>query len=78
MAYTTVMTTLTRLFVKGVLVRRKVERKFLYRPCFTGEEWHKRIAMEAAVSFLSTPDTSRDLLMSCLQEAIGEKSADHQ
>jgi len=69
-AYTTVMTTLARLFVKGVLTRRKVDRKFVYRPRFTAEEWHRRAAMEAALRFLSTPDTSHELLLSSLKKAL--------
>ena len=73
-AYTTVMTTLARLFMKGVLTRRKLDRKFLYRPRFTAEEWHKQVAMEAALCFLSTPDTSHELLMSCLKKAIALQS----
>ena len=69
-AYTTVMTTLARLFAKGVLTRRKVDRKFLYRCRFTEEEWRRKAAMEAASRFLSTPDVSRELLMSCLRHVI--------
>lgn len=70
MAYTTVMTTLTRLYTKRLLKRRKVERKFLYRPRFRAEQWRKQAAMEAAIRFLGTPGASRELLMSCLQDAI--------
>jgi len=32
LAYTTVMTTLDRLFKKGILARRKAERAFVYSP----------------------------------------------
>jgi predicted transcriptional regulator len=74
-AYTTMMTTLTRLFLKGLLTRRKVDRRFVYRPSFTAEEWHRRAAMQAALCFLSTPDTSQDLLLSCLQEALALQGA---
>jgi predicted transcriptional regulator len=69
-AYTTVMTTLARLFSKKILTRRKVDRMFLYRPRFTPEEWRRRVAMQAAVFFLNTPNTSHEFLMSCLSEAM--------
>src|SRR5258706_4136748 len=38
-AYTTVMTTLDRLFKKGLLERRKAERAFVYAPRFSRQEW---------------------------------------
>ncbi len=73
-AYTTVMTTLARLFTKGVLQRRKLNRKFLYSPRFTVEEWQEHAAREAATRFLSTPYTSPELLISCLREAIAQRA----
>ena len=38
LAYTTVMTTLDRLYKKGLLERRKEERAFLYLPRFSRSE----------------------------------------
>ena len=38
LAYTTVMTTLDRLFKKGLLKRRKVDRAFLYSAALTQPE----------------------------------------
>jgi len=73
-AYTTVMTTLARLSAKGVLTRRMVDRKFLYRSRFTEEEWRKEAAMQAAVRFLGTPTVSREVLMSCLRQVIALQS----
>ena len=69
-AYTTVMTTLTRMFTKGLLCRRKSDSKFIYYPRFTAEEWKRYAAQEAAMRFLSTPHTSRELLVSCLEKAM--------
>ena len=72
-AYTTVMTTLTRMSTKGVLRRRKVNSRFLYSPRFTAEEWKNYAAREAVVRFLSTPHTSRELLVACLGEAMAQQ-----
>src|SRR5277367_2108872 len=44
LAYTTVMTTLERLFKKGLLERRKLGRAFLYTPGLTRVEWEQRRA----------------------------------
>jgi predicted transcriptional regulator len=40
-AYTTVMTTLDRLFRKGLLTRRKSGRAYLYSPRMTREEFER-------------------------------------
>jgi predicted transcriptional regulator len=46
-AYTTLMTTMDRLFHKGVLSRQKVSRAFLYEPKFTEREQVLDIAATA-------------------------------
>jgi predicted transcriptional regulator len=71
-AYTTVMTTLERLFKKGLLTRRKLGRAFLYAPALTREEWERRRAGSLVASFLGGPQPSRELLVSTLLEAVGE------
>ncbi|HYL77658.1 MAG TPA: BlaI/MecI/CopY family transcriptional regulator, partial [Bryobacteraceae bacterium] len=72
LAYTTVMTTLDRLFKKGLLHRRKSERAFLYSARFTRREWEQRRAGELLAGFLAGPKPASDLLISCLLEAAGE------
>jgi predicted transcriptional regulator len=67
LAYTTVMTTLDRLFKKGLLERRKSERAFVYCPAYTRPQWEQRRAGE----FFAT--LSPDLLVSCLVDAVGER-----
>ncbi len=47
LAYTTVMTTLDRLFKKNLLSREAEGRAFRYAPRFTREELHREIAGEA-------------------------------
>jgi predicted transcriptional regulator len=72
LAYTTVMTTLERLFKKGLLERRKSGRAFLYTPGFTRIEWEQRRAGDLISTFLSGPDPSREALVSCFLDAVGQ------
>ena len=44
LAYTTVMTTLDRLYKKGLLSRRKIGRAFFYRTALSREEFHGEMA----------------------------------
>jgi len=71
LAYTTVMTTMDRLFKKGVLNRRKCERAFLYSPRLSRSEWEHQRTGDFVAGFLSE-HPSRDLLISCLVEAVGQ------
>ena len=43
LAYTTIMTTLDRLFKKGMLDRRKVGKAFFYRARMDEKEYHERL-----------------------------------
>ena len=70
LAYTTVMTTLDRLYKKGLLTRRKSERAFVYSAALTREEWEQKRAGDFVAGFLSP-----ELLVSCLVEAVGEYDA---
>jgi predicted transcriptional regulator len=69
LAYTTVMTTLDRLYKKGLLERRKVERAFVYAPAMTRAEWERKRVSE----FLA--ESRSELLISCLVDAVGEHDA---
>lgn len=73
LAYTTVMTTLDRLFKKGLLERHKQERAFAYVPCFSRLEWEKKRAEHLVAGFLAGPQQSRELLISCLLDAVGQQ-----
>jgi predicted transcriptional regulator len=72
LAYTTVMTTLDRLFKKGLLERHKQERAFAYSPCLSRAEWEKKRAEHLVAGFLAGPQQSRELLISCLLDAVSE------
>jgi predicted transcriptional regulator len=71
LAYTTVMTTLDRLYKKGLLERRKSERAFLYSARFSRAQWERKRAGELMAGLLGGPDGGRGLLISCLVDAVG-------
>lgn len=67
LAYTTVMTTLDRLYKKGLLTRFKSDRAFIYSTALTREEWDRKRTGAFVAGFLSP-----ELLVSCLVEAVGQ------
>jgi len=73
LAYTTVMTTLDRLFKKGLLDRRKLDRAFLYSTRFSRAQWEQKRAGDFMAGFLTGPKPGREMLISCLVEAAGEQ-----
>ena len=75
LAYTTVMTTLDRLYKKGLLDREKSERAFLYSPTLSSEEWERRRAGDLVAGLLAGPEPSRELLLSSLVDAVGQHDA---
>jgi predicted transcriptional regulator len=75
LAYTTVMTTLDRLYKKGLLERRMPERAFLYSARMSREEWERTRAGSLVADFLAGPPPARDLLLSSFLEAVGEHDA---
>lgn len=74
LAYTTVMTTLDRLFKKGLLQREKFERAFVYLPGLTRLQWQRRRAGEFLASFFS--GARPDALISTLVDAVEEYDAE--
>lgn len=75
LAYTTVMTTLDRLYKKGLLERRMPERAFLYSARWTREEWERQRAESLVAGFLGGPNPSRELLLSSFLDVVGEHGA---
>lgn len=75
LAYTTVMTTLDRLYKKGLLERRMPDRAFIYSARFTHAEWERLRAENIVAGFLGGPHPSRELLLSSFLEAVGEHDA---
>lgn len=52
LAYTTVMTTLDRLYKKGLLTRQKEGNAFIYQPAMTRDQYHRRIVEETVSGLL--------------------------
>lgn len=75
LAYTTVMTTLDRLYKKGLLIRRMRDRAFLYSVLLSRQEWESRRAESLVAGFLCGPHPSRELLLSSFLDAIGQHDA---
>ncbi|HEY4355022.1 MAG TPA: BlaI/MecI/CopY family transcriptional regulator [Acidobacteriaceae bacterium] len=77
LAYTTVMTTLDRLFKKGLLQRVKHDRAFLYSPAISPNDVESGRALALLQRFFSNAPPSKDavgnkdMLLSCLVDAIG-------
>jgi predicted transcriptional regulator len=61
LAYTTVMTTLDRLFRKKLLGRRKSGRAYIYSPRITCQEWKDKVARDVVVA-VSESDTKKTIL----------------
>jgi predicted transcriptional regulator len=72
-AYTTVMTTMDRLFKKRLLSRRKVGRAFLYRAAATRKELEGAVASELVTSLLQHPDGEALPILSLLVDAVSER-----
>ncbi len=75
LAYTTVMTTLDRLYKKGLLNRHLQDRAFAYSARFSQQEWERRRAESIFARFLAGTPASRDLLLSSFLDAVGEHDA---
>jgi len=75
LAYTTIMTTLDRLYKKGLLNRHLQERAYLYSARCTREEWELQRAESLLAGFFAGSNPSTDLLLSSFLEAVSEHDA---
>lgn len=73
-AYTTVMTTMDRLYKKGLLDRFAEGRAFRYTPRLTSEELQRGAAIDGIRQLLGSGDTS-SLPLSYLVEALSAHDA---
>ncbi len=71
-AYTTVMTTLDRLYKKGFLDRRKEGRAFLYSPRFTPQELERGLAEDVIGSLLDTATENVEPMLACIVDAVSD------
>ncbi|HKH98232.1 MAG TPA: BlaI/MecI/CopY family transcriptional regulator [Candidatus Sulfotelmatobacter sp.] len=74
LAYTTVMTTLDRLFKKNLLTREAEGRAFRYTPRLTREEMHQEAAGEVFRQLLDASPAA-SLPLSYLVEIVTERDA---
>jgi len=70
LAYTTVMTTLDRLFRKGLLRREKQKRAFLYSAALSPTDLEGQRAALLVRRFFSESDAQPQVLVSCLVDAV--------
>ena len=73
-AYTTVMTTLDRLYKKGVLDRRRVGRAFHYSAAVTREQLRASIAGSVLAGLLQSRDAAATPILSNLIDSVGEQA----
>ena len=71
-AYTTVMTTLDRLYKKGLLSRRKSGRAFLYSALVTSDEFEQRIAEDVIDGLLGQRSESVEPILACIVDTISD------
>jgi len=72
-AYTTLMTTLDRLFRKGVLDRSKQGRAFFYQPRLTRQEFESGRAADALRVALEGNSAELSPLLSFFVRAVGDR-----
>ncbi len=75
LAYTTVMTTLDRLFHKNLVSRRKRARAYVYSPRITCQEWKDAVTRDLLDKLMAGPQVSREVLIECLMKAVGQQDA---
>lgn len=68
-AYTTVMTTIGRLFEKEILTRQKDGRRYLYQPVYSREEFLRTLTRDV---FERLTEPSRAEAIAFLVERVGE------
>jgi len=68
-AYTTVMTTITRLFDKGLLKREKEGRKYVYRPAMPRAEFVEAMTREVLGSL---PPVGQEAAIAFLVERVAD------
>ncbi len=68
-AYTTVMTTVDRLFAKELLTRTRQGKRYQYRPAMTRQEFCRVMAQEVLESL---PDLGRETALALLVDRVSE------
>jgi predicted transcriptional regulator len=71
-AYTTLMTTLDRLYKKGLLTRRKEGRAFLYAPRVSRDELERGVAEDMIDGLLGRGADGVEPVLACIVDAVSE------
>ena len=71
-AYTTLMTTLDRLYKKGLLAREKDGRAFVYAPRVSPEEFERGIAQDVLDALLGRSQDAVEPVLACIVDAVSE------
>jgi predicted transcriptional regulator len=74
-AYTTIMTTLDRLYRKGLLARERSGRAFAYRPRWTRDELTSNLAGTALAALMPKDPGSIRPLISMFVDEVGRRDA---
>ncbi|MBX3298083.1 MAG: BlaI/MecI/CopY family transcriptional regulator [Acidobacteria bacterium] len=72
-AYTTVMTTLDRLFKKGFLDRRQEDRAYVYRLRYSDEDVKIGIAGDFISSLIDAASGRPEPVLACIVEAVSDR-----
>jgi predicted transcriptional regulator len=71
LAYTTIMTTLDRLYKKGLLNRKKAGKAFLYAPVMSREEYRDR-QTEHLLNLVLQDNQDSNAVLSCFINVVSE------
>lgn len=72
-AYTTVMTTLDRLYKKGYLERKKVERAFVYSAAMSDEQLQTGIVNDVLTGMIEGATRNVEPVLACIVDAVSDK-----
>ncbi|MGB8507583.1 MAG: BlaI/MecI/CopY family transcriptional regulator [Pyrinomonadaceae bacterium] len=72
-AYTTLMTTLDRLFKKNLLAREKSGRAFLYSPRVSRKEFEQGVAEDVIDGLLDRDAEGVEPLLACIVDTVSER-----
>jgi len=72
-AYTTVMTTLDRLYKKGYLERKKVARAYVYSAVMSDEQLQTGIVNDMLTGLMEGATRNVEPVLSCIVDAVSDK-----
>jgi predicted transcriptional regulator len=72
MAYTTLMTTLDRLYKKGLLKRHKEGRAFIYSPRISREQLERGVAEDVIDGLLGHGAQAVEPVLACIVDTVSE------